>query len=175
MCVHMLDMVRFLLDLGWPKRISSAGGSYFNAGSTANIPDTQTATFEYDDLTLIWKHRAWGSDPDEKYPYPWGATLYGDKGSLKWSPVSAIVDALDAAFYATFSNVEPCCKPVLLALDVSGSMACSMIAGSCINARVASAAMAVITAATEPEARSSRSRLAVVGGCMAAANRASPA
>jgi hypothetical protein len=29
--------------------------------------------------------------------------------------VSAIVDALDAAFYATFSNVEPCNKPVLLA------------------------------------------------------------
>jgi len=88
MCVHMFDMVRFLLDLGWPKRISSAGGSYFNAGSTANIPDTQTATFEYDDLTLIWKHRAWGSDPDEKYPYPWGATLYGDKGTLKASVMS---------------------------------------------------------------------------------------
>ena len=48
---------------------------------------------------------------------------HGDKGALKWSPVSAIVDALDAAFYATFSNVEPCSKPVLLALDVSGSMA----------------------------------------------------
>src|SRR5882762_10256929 len=76
---------------------------------------------------------------------------HGDKGALKWSPVSAIVDALDAAFYATFSNVEPCNKPVLLALDVSGSMAGSMIAGSCISAREASAAMALITAATEPE------------------------
>ena len=76
---------------------------------------------------------------------------HGDKGSLKWSPVSAIVDALDEAFYATFSNVEPCNKPVLLALDVSGSMASSMIAGSCISAREASGAMALITAATEPE------------------------
>src|SRR6185369_17114938 len=76
---------------------------------------------------------------------------HGDKGGLKWSPVSAIVDALDAAFYATFSNVEPCNKPVLLALDVSGSMAASMIAGSSISAREASAAMALITAATEPE------------------------
>src|SRR6266699_2384524 len=74
-----------------------------------------------------------------------------DETALKWSPVSAIVDALDAAFYATFSNVEPCNKPVLLALDVSGSMAGSMIAGSCISAREASAAMALITAATEPE------------------------
>ena len=49
------------------------------------------------------------------------AQSHGDKGSLKWSSVSAIVDALDAAFYATFSNAEPCRKPVLLALDVSGS------------------------------------------------------
>lgn len=76
---------------------------------------------------------------------------HGDKGVLKWSPVSAIVDALDAAFYATFSNVEPCNKPVLLALDVSGSMAASMIAGSCISAREGSAATALISAATEPE------------------------
>src|SRR5436190_15412071 len=74
---------------------------------------------------------------------------HGDKGTLKWSPVSAIVDALDAAFYATFSNVEPCNKPVLLALDVSGSMASSMIAGSCISAREGSAAMALIIAVTE--------------------------
>lgn len=76
---------------------------------------------------------------------------HGDKGALKWSPVSAVVDALDEAFYATFQNVEPCHKPVLLALDVSGSMAASMIAGSCLSAREASAAMALITAATEPE------------------------
>ncbi len=76
---------------------------------------------------------------------------HGDKGALKWSSVSAIVDALDEAFYATFSNVEPCNKPVLLALDVSGSMAASSIAGSCITAREGSAAIALITAATEPE------------------------
>jgi 60 kDa SS-A/Ro ribonucleoprotein len=76
---------------------------------------------------------------------------HGDKGALKWSPVTAIVDALDEAFYATFQNVEPCRKPLLLALDVSGSMTQSMIAGSCISAREASAAMALITAATEPE------------------------
>src|SRR3989454_9380882 len=76
---------------------------------------------------------------------------HGEKGALKWSPVSAIVDALDAAFYATFGNVEPCNKPVVLALDVSGSMAASNIAGSCISAREGSAAMALITATTEPE------------------------
>jgi len=76
---------------------------------------------------------------------------HGDKGALKWSPVRGVIDALDEAFYATFQNVEPCNKPVLLALDVSGSMAQSKIAGSCISAREGSAAMALITAATEPE------------------------
>ncbi len=75
----------------------------------------------------------------------------GEKGSLAWQPVPKIIDALDAAFYATFQNVEPCRKPVLLALDVSGSMDGSMIAGSCLSAREASAAMALVAAATEPD------------------------
>jgi 60 kDa SS-A/Ro ribonucleoprotein len=74
----------------------------------------------------------------------------GDKGSLSWAPVARIVDALDEAFYAAFGNVEPSGKPVLLGLDVSGSMS-SAIAGTCLSCREASAAMALITAATEPE------------------------
>lgn len=75
----------------------------------------------------------------------------GEKGSLTWKPVQRIVDALDEAFYATFQNVEPCGKPVLLALDVSGSMGGGSVAGSCLTPREASAAMALVTAATEAE------------------------
>jgi len=75
----------------------------------------------------------------------------GDKGALAWKPVPKIIDALDAAFYATFQNVEPCGKPVLLALDVSGSMGGGSVAGSCLTPREASAAMALVTAATEEE------------------------
>jgi len=75
----------------------------------------------------------------------------GDKGSLTWTPVPKIVDALDEAFYATFQNVEPGGKPVLLALDVSGSMGLCSVAGSCLTPREASAAMALVTAATESE------------------------
>src|SRR5204863_1855680 len=76
----------------------------------------------------------------------------GEKSrSAGWKPMVKIVDALDAAFYATFQNVEPCGKPVLLALDVSGSMGCSSVAGSCLTPREASAAMALVTAATEEE------------------------
>ena len=45
--------------------------------------DTQTAIFDYGDLQVVWTQRNWGANPDPKYP--WGATLYGDKGTLKLS------------------------------------------------------------------------------------------
>ncbi len=83
MCIHMLDMVRWMLGLGWPKSVSSTGGILVDKGSKANIPDTQTATFEFDDLSVVWQHRSWGHPPDPQYP--WGATIYGDKGTLKTS------------------------------------------------------------------------------------------
>jgi predicted dehydrogenase len=83
MGVHMLDMVRWMLDLRWPEKISSTGGILVHKQSTSNIPDTQTATFDFGDLKLVWQHRNWGQAPDPKYP--WGATFYGDKGTLKAS------------------------------------------------------------------------------------------
>ena len=81
MCVHMLDMVRWMLGLGWPTSISSAGGILIDKKSRANITDTQEATFDFGDLKVIWQHRSWGSAPDPKDQ--WGATFYGDKGTLK--------------------------------------------------------------------------------------------
>jgi predicted dehydrogenase len=83
MCIHMFDMVRWMLELGWPRRISSAGGILVDKASKANIPDTQTATFDFGDLDVIWQHRTWGEAADSKYP--WGATFYGEKGTLKAS------------------------------------------------------------------------------------------
>ncbi len=53
----------------------------------------------------------------------------GARGRSEWSPVREVVDALDAAFYAAFGNVEPAGKRLLLALDVSGSMAAASVAG----------------------------------------------
>ncbi|MGA2066355.1 MAG: Gfo/Idh/MocA family oxidoreductase [Thermoguttaceae bacterium] len=86
MCVHMFDMVRWMLDLGWPKRIASTGGILLGKQSKANISDTQTATFDFGDLDVVWQHRAWGQPPDPKYG--WGATFYGDRGTLKASVMS---------------------------------------------------------------------------------------
>lgn len=83
MCVHMFDAVRWMLDLGWPKQISATGGIYVQKGSKANIPDTQTAIFKYDELDCVWDQRSWGTAADPEYP--WAYKLYGDKGTLECS------------------------------------------------------------------------------------------
>jgi len=83
MCVHMLDMVRWMLDLGWPKRISSTGGILVQKEGKSNTADTQSASFDFGDLQVVWQHRTWGSPPDPDYP--WAAFIYGDKGTLKAS------------------------------------------------------------------------------------------
>jgi 60 kDa SS-A/Ro ribonucleoprotein len=75
---------------------------------------------------------------------------HGVRGRGTWDPVPSVIDALDAAFYATFQNVEPTGKRWLLALDVSGSMGMGTVAGvPGLTPRDASGAMALVTAATE--------------------------
>lgn len=83
MCVHMFDAARWMLDLGWPKKISSTGGIYASANSKSNIADTQTAIFEYEDLNCVWQHRTWGNAADPEYP--WAFKIYGEKGTLSAS------------------------------------------------------------------------------------------
>ena len=86
MCVHMLDMVRWMLDLGMPARHQLR----------RRHPDRQEEQGEHHrytdgdvrlpNLEVVWTHRSWGDPPDPKYP--WGATIYGDKGTLKASVMS---------------------------------------------------------------------------------------
>ena len=77
----------------------------------------------------------------------------GLRGRHTWEPVQKIVDALDAAFYATFENVEPTGKRVLVAVDCSGSMSGGAVAGvRGLSPREAAAAMALIALRTEPNA-----------------------
>ena len=53
--------------------------------------------------------------------------------------------------YIPLQNVEPTNKRYLLAIDVSGSMSWGNCHGTTITPRVASAAMAMLTAHTEPQ------------------------
>ena len=93
MCVHMFDTARWMLNLGWPKRVSSTGGILVQKEGKSNISDTQTAIFEYDQFNCVWQHRSWGTPPDPDYP--WALFIYGDKGTLKASTMRADFIPLD--------------------------------------------------------------------------------
>lgn len=84
LCVHLFDVTRMFLDLGWPKSISSSGGILMRPkDSNVNVHDTQTTLFDYGDTQIVWNQRNWGHNPEPDYP--WGVTYYGDKGTLKLS------------------------------------------------------------------------------------------
>lgn len=83
MGMHMFDTVRWLLQLKWPNKITATGGIFVQKEGKSTIADTQTALFEYDDLTCVWQHRTWGTPADPEYP--WAFMIYGEKGTLKGS------------------------------------------------------------------------------------------
>lgn len=74
---------------------------------------------------------------------------HGDKGSNSWTPVPAVLDALEEAFYKSFGFVEPSGKKMMLALDVSGSMGWGKIPRMGVTPLEASALMAMTTARVE--------------------------
>lgn len=73
-----------------------------------------------------------------------------DRHSRTWAPVPQVIDALNDAFYLGYAAVEPAGKRTFLALDVSGSMG-SSAGGLPISCREATAALALVTANTEPD------------------------
>jgi 60 kDa SS-A/Ro ribonucleoprotein len=77
----------------------------------------------------------------------------GMRGDGVWAPVPQVVDALDAAFYLAFGSVASTGKRVMLALDVSGSMGAPVHGLPFVSCREAAAAMALVTATTEPAYR----------------------
>ncbi len=81
MCVHMLDTVRWMLKLGYPRRVRSTGGTFVQQSGSPNITDSQTAIFEFDGMNCVWQHRTWGRSADKDYP--WSLIIYGEKGTLK--------------------------------------------------------------------------------------------
>jgi predicted dehydrogenase len=87
MCVHMFDTARWMLGLGWPRKISSSGGIHVQKDGKSNISDTQSAVFAYEHFNCNWQHRTWGAPPDPDYP--WALFIYGEKGTLKASTMRA--------------------------------------------------------------------------------------
>lgn len=78
----------------------------------------------------------------------------GDKGSLSWSPLAQVKNALDEGFYQAFGALESSDKNTMLAIDISGSMIwdSAKICGTSLKAREGAAAMAMVSLRTEPNA-----------------------
>lgn len=76
---------------------------------------------------------------------------HGMKGSLSWSPVAPVLNALDKAFYASFANAPKTGKRFYIGLDVSGSMGGGNVAGTPLAPRDAAAAMAMVTMRKEDD------------------------
>ena len=76
---------------------------------------------------------------------------HGEKGKLTWAVNSAIIHALDDAFYLAFDNVAPTNKSIMLGLDVSSSMSACSVPNSPLSCAEAAVVMALVTARREPQ------------------------
>ena len=60
MCIHMLDTVRWMLDLGSPKTVSSSGGILMYQGPQGQHAGHADRHFDFGDLQVVWQHRTLG-------------------------------------------------------------------------------------------------------------------
>jgi predicted dehydrogenase len=77
--IHQIDIARWGLGVDLPKAVSCSGGQLFY-DDDHETPDTQVATFEYDDVYLMYEMRLWTPYPLEGHDN--GDIFYGDKGSM---------------------------------------------------------------------------------------------
>lgn len=75
--IHWLDQVLWWTEEKWPRRVFSTGGRHIMQDAT-NAPDTQVASFEFEDFTCVWGHRRYGGNNSEKHSI--GAYFYGTEG-----------------------------------------------------------------------------------------------
>jgi len=72
-------VIRLLLNLDAPTRISSGGGKYFY-DDDQQTPDTQQVSFDFDTCSVVWEHRIWAKTGVRNQGF--GVELVGEKGTL---------------------------------------------------------------------------------------------
>ncbi|MCA9410409.1 MAG: Gfo/Idh/MocA family oxidoreductase [Candidatus Omnitrophica bacterium] len=77
--IHGLDMVRALLDIDLPNRVTSGGGLRMYDDDRI-APDIQISTWEYPNLSVVWEHRQRGGGT--LYGKSFGVALYGSEEIL---------------------------------------------------------------------------------------------
>jgi predicted dehydrogenase len=76
---HEIDVMRWGLNVGLPKRVTSGGGRYAYKDDW-ETPDTQVITYEFDNASIAWEGKSCNSFDEAKTGR--GTIFYGDKGTL---------------------------------------------------------------------------------------------
>jgi predicted dehydrogenase len=96
--VHALDVVRMVLGLDTPERISAGGGKYFY-DDDQQTPDTMIVSFDFPGTCVTWEHRLWSKSGNSEDGW---VTLFGEKGTLIFDRKGwHVVDGVEAAEKAT--------------------------------------------------------------------------
>ena len=77
--VHGLDILRWVIGLDAPTRVTAGGGMNF-FDDDQQTPDTMAVTFDFPGTTLVWEHRVWSKTGMEGDSF--GMRIYGEKGTL---------------------------------------------------------------------------------------------
>jgi len=77
--IHQIDIARWGLGVDMPQAVSCSGGQLFY-DDDHETPDTQVATFEYDDVYLMYEMRLWAPYPHEGHDN--GDVFYADDGRV---------------------------------------------------------------------------------------------
>ncbi|HEX4591364.1 MAG TPA: Gfo/Idh/MocA family oxidoreductase [Gemmataceae bacterium] len=78
--IHYLDVCRMLLGLDAPTHVTSGGGKLFY-DDDRQTPDTQSVTFDFPGVSVVWEHRIWAPKPTGDREAS-GVIIYGDKGTM---------------------------------------------------------------------------------------------
>ena len=83
--VHWLDQILWWSDEKHPHQVHSSGGRPVKGEpvlnekeQTTDAPDTQVATYQFENFTATWEHRRFGGTGPEKSSV--GCNFYGSKG-----------------------------------------------------------------------------------------------
>ncbi len=121
MGVHMFDIARWMLGVGWPTKISSSGGVLVETASDATITDTQNCVFEYPGLRVTWEHRTWGISPIpvRHWTDQWGVKFIGENGTLTTTTLGYLFEPAGDDEPEAFHMLAPDGNPAHINLKAS--------------------------------------------------------
>ncbi len=76
---HMVDLLRWGLEVDFPTKVSSNGGRYHYQDDW-ETPDTQVINLDFEDVSMTWEGRSCNGKPIEGSSV--GVIFYGEEGSI---------------------------------------------------------------------------------------------